>query len=58
MEIEQSLLEDPSGGGSLDLTGADALVLPDETLYSAPGIGDMPAVEGPPAVINGVVIGD
>ncbi len=57
MEIEQSLLEDPAGSAGLDLSGAAALVLPDASLYTAPGIGEMPVVEGPPVVVNGVVVG-
>ncbi len=57
IEVEQSLVEDAAGGAGLDLSEAEALDLPQESLYQVPGIGDMPQVGGPPAVINGVVVG-
>jgi len=54
-EIEQTLREDPGAAPGLDVSAADALVLPDSNLYRTPDIGPRPDVPGPPAVLNGVV---
>ena len=55
IEVEQTLNEDPSGSAALDLSAADLLVLPSESDYVAPNIGDQPDVDGAPAVIDGEV---
>lgn len=56
IEMEQTLTV---GGAAplLDITDANGLVLPDSALYSAPTLGAMPTVTGPPAVIDGEVQG-
>ncbi len=57
-EMEQSLQVAGSGGGSLDLSDASSLTLPDGSFYVTPTNGDKPTVTGPPAVIDGVVQGE
>lgn len=57
LELEQSLLMDGAYAGSLDLTGASDLVLPDGSSYQAPDIGAAPVITDPPRVIEGVVVG-
>ncbi|MCC6408866.1 MAG: hypothetical protein IT453_17010 [Planctomycetes bacterium] len=58
IDMEMTLLEDPSGCVGLDLLGAAALVLPDGSTYTAPNIGAMPDLDEAPAVIEGVVQGN
>ncbi|MCP3920928.1 MAG: hypothetical protein GY711_35820 [bacterium] len=55
-ELEQTLQEDPGGAPTLDLTPAQTLVLPDETMYVTPDMGPPPVVTDPPRVINGVIV--
>ncbi len=55
IEMEQSLQEDPGAAPELDITAADDLVLPDESVYSTPVMGDKPVIDDPPAVIDGEV---
>ena len=55
MEMEQTLAEDPGAAPGLDVSAADSLVLPTASAYTTPTIGAEPVVEGPPAVVDGVV---
>ncbi len=56
-EIEQTLQEDMSYAGTLDLTPAVNLTLPDGTGFSTPDIGEKPVVTDAPRVIDGEVVG-
>ena len=56
LEVEQTLDEDVSYAGSLDLTPASALPLPDGSDYTIPAIGPAPVVPDPPRVISGEVV--
>ena len=55
VEVEQRLAVNEAGCDQLDLSGADALTLPDGSTFAEPNIGDQPVVDGPPAVIAGEV---
>jgi len=57
IEMEQRLLEDEGGCTELDISGATALLLPDDSGYQEPNIGSKPVVTDPPAVIEGEVQG-
>ena len=52
------LQADPGAGGTLDLSEAAGLALPDGSSYITPTNGTKPVVPGPPAVIDGVVQGE
>lgn len=56
-DMEQTLTPDPGGGATLNIATAQALTLPDGSNYQVPDIGAKPTVNGPPAVIDGVVQG-
>lgn len=56
--VEQTLEVDPGGAPQLDISDADALVLPAESIYVTPQIGAQPVVPGPPAVVDGVLQAD
>ena len=58
VEVEQTLLESPGECGSLDLSGVASLELPTQDDWTAPAIGDQPAVDDAPAVVNGEVLGE
>ncbi len=53
--VDQTLVVDGGGAPQLDITDADALVVPDASTYVAPDIGTQPTINGPPAVIDGVI---
>ncbi len=55
INVEQTLEVDPGGAPQLDINDANALELPAVNLYETPIIGPDPEVEGPPAVIDGVI---
>jgi len=55
MEKEQRLAVDAQGCQGLDLSGAEDLTLPDGSTFELPNLGAQPVVDGPPAVIAGVV---
>lgn len=57
VDIELSLSDAPGECGALSLAGAAALTLPDGSGFATPTNGDEPLVEGPPAVVAGVVQG-
>lgn len=57
IEMEQRLLENEEGCTELDIAGATALDLPDDSGYQEPNIGAKPVVTDPPAVIEGEVQG-
>lgn len=53
--VDQTLQVDAGGAPQLDLTNADSLTVPPVSIYETPLIGEQPVVEGPPAVIDGVI---
>ena len=53
--VEQTLVEDAGGAPQLDITDADALVLPDASIYETPDIGPRPTILDAPAVVNGEI---
>lgn len=53
--VDQTLVVDPGGASQLDITDADALVVPPVSLFTAPTITAPPTITGPPAVIDGVI---
>ncbi len=53
--VDQTLVVDPGGAPQLDITNADALVVPDASIYETPDIGAPPTITDPPAVVNGVI---
>ncbi|QDV07760.1 hypothetical protein Poly30_32920 [Planctomycetes bacterium Poly30] len=53
--VEQTLVVDPGGATQLDITDADALVVPELSLYVMPAITVPPTITGPPAVVDGVI---
>ncbi len=55
LDKELTLQEDELGCEGLTLTAAEALELPEESVYTLPDIGPEPTVEAPPAVIDGIV---
>lgn len=56
LEIERTLSDDPGAAPGLDITTADALVLPDDTLYTTPSNEEKPTIQGAPRVIDGEVV--
>jgi hypothetical protein len=57
LEIEESLELDGAYAGSLDVSGAAALTLPDGSTYVTPDNGATPVVTDPPAVVAGQLQG-
>ncbi len=53
--VDQTLVVDGGGAPQLDITDADALTVPDASLYVTPDIGAPPVITDPPAVINGEI---
>ena len=53
--VDQTLVIDAGGAPQLDITDADALVVPEASIYVTPTVGSAPTIVGPPAVINGII---
>ncbi len=57
IESEYTLLPDVGGCVGMDLSGASSLTLPTSADWTDPALGALPAVSGPPRVIEGEVAG-
>lgn len=53
LSIEQALAEDPGYAGTLDVSQASSLTLPDGSEFSMPTIGEAPVITEAPKVIEG-----
>ncbi len=58
VEMEQRLASAPGQCTELNLGGAAILALPNGDTFEQPNLGDQPVLDGPPAVIAGVVQDD